>query len=517
MECVTTTSFSISINGSLHGYFKGKRGLRQGDPLSPYLFTLVMEILTLILRRRVRASSEFTFHMYCSKLNLINLCFADDLFLFTHGDMDSARVIMESLEEFKNVYGLVPSLPKSTAYFCNVLNYVKLGILNILPFEEDKLPVKYLGVPLVPSRLVHRDCQELLERVKHRVNDWKNKYLSFVGRAQLIRSVLSDMKKGKAKVAWEVVCLPKKEGGLGIRRLDIFNKALIASHIWSILSGKDLLWVKYSCLSNINGPNLSATSDSIVVRDLLHKEVNFSVFAIWGCIRTRNNKVAWYNVVWFPQQIPRYATHLWLVMKRKLKTQDLMRTWDLIDPNVNLMCPFCNTTPDFHEHLFFACSFSHRVWELVKDFTGVSNIPSDLDAITNCIISMDSCGSLKAVDVKPENLLANGRIEDCQGGLDYFQWLALCFCNSWSCGPPCCKFTLDSARSCVMKDAFLTQGTVSSILIVLSWGGSIRPKGFLSFILLWLVIIVAVVGGGVTIVVVVVESSSVVKLSFVIT
>ncbi|GKA42733.1 hypothetical protein Tco_0735393, partial [Tanacetum coccineum] len=64
--------------------------------------------------------------------------------------------------------------------------------------------------------------------------------------------------------------------------------------------------------------------------------------------------------------------------------------------------------------------------------------------------------------------------------------------------------------------AFLTQGTVSSISIIFSWGGSISPEGFLSSVLLWLVIIVAVVGDGVT-VVVVVESSSVVKLSFVIT
>ncbi|GKC46758.1 hypothetical protein Tco_1064480 [Tanacetum coccineum] len=79
------------------------------------------------------------------------------------------------------------------------------------------------------------------------------------------------------------------------------------------------------------------------------------------------------------------------------------------------------------------------------------------------------------------------------------------------------SITLNSARSCVMQSAFLTQGTVSNIPIVFSWSDSIRPEGFLSSVLLWLVIIVAVVGVGVTVVVVVVESSFVVKLSFVIT
>ncbi|GJZ64359.1 hypothetical protein Tco_0620780, partial [Tanacetum coccineum] len=78
------------------------------------------------------------------------------------------------------------------------------------------------------------------------------------------------------------------------------------------------------------------------------------------------------------------------------------------------------------------------------------------------------------------------------------------------------SITLDSARSYVMQSAFLTQGTVSSIPIVFSWSDSIRLKGFLSSVLLWLVIIVAVVGVSVT-VVVVVESSLVIKLSFVIT
>ncbi|GKC74471.1 putative reverse transcriptase domain, reverse transcriptase zinc-binding domain protein [Tanacetum coccineum] len=163
MECVSSISYSISINGAIHGFFKGKRGLRQGDPLSPYLFTLVMEVFTLMLRRRVR-SSNFTYHRYCSKLDLINLCFADDLFLFAHGDVHSVSIIKEALDEFKDASGLNPSMPKSKAYFCNVLNHIKLDILHVLPFEEDRLPVKYLGVPLVSSRLIFKDCKELLDK-----------------------------------------------------------------------------------------------------------------------------------------------------------------------------------------------------------------------------------------------------------------------------------------------------------------------------------------------------------------
>nr|GEX84452.1 hypothetical protein [Tanacetum cinerariifolium] len=278
-------AFKVDIQKARHGYFKGKRGFRQGDPLSSYLFTLIMEVLTLMLHQKVRDSEMFSYHRYCSKLELINLCFADDLFLFAHGDVNSAKVITDALDKFKLASGLTPSLPKSTSYFCNVLNHVKIAILHILPFEEGRLPVKYLGVPLVSSRLVYRDCRELIEKVCGRVMDWKNKSLSAACRLQLIQSVLGSMhiywasmfiipsrvlldvehimrgflwcqgllKKGKAKVSWDVICRTRIEGGLGIRRLDLFNKPLMVSHLWNLISLKESLWVKWIHVYKLKG------------------------------------------------------------------------------------------------------------------------------------------------------------------------------------------------------------------------------------------------------------------------
>ncbi|KAK1407758.1 hypothetical protein QVD17_39384 [Tagetes erecta] len=173
--------------------------------------------------------------------------------------------------------GLVPSTPKSTIFFCNVPDHVRLDILNIMPIVEGSLPVKYLGVPLIASRFIFKDCKVLVEKMEGRITNWKNKMLSFVGRLQLIGSVLSVLyiywasvfilpkrviadleakmrgflwsqgavSQGKAKVSWKSVCLPKHEGGLGIRRIGDMNTALMSHHIWSILSKRKSLWVDW--------------------------------------------------------------------------------------------------------------------------------------------------------------------------------------------------------------------------------------------------------------------------------
>ncbi|KAJ0453055.1 putative RNA-directed DNA polymerase [Helianthus annuus] len=287
MTCVSTVSYSLCINGNIHGFFYGKRGLRQGDPLSPYLFTLVMEVLSLLLQHAARTHASFKFHSLCAKQRIINVSFADDLFVFAHGDRSSVKVLRDALGCFTKISGLVPSAPKSTIFFCNVPSQVKMQILGLMPFQEGSLPVRYLGVPLISTRLAYRDCKILIERVKRRIDNWMSRSLSFAGRLQLINSVLGSMYtywasvfmlpvrivkeleksmrrflwnggsqgNARSKVAWSNVCLPKDEGGLGIRSINDVNVALLAGHVWSIITNRPSLWVQWIHSYKLKGTN----------------------------------------------------------------------------------------------------------------------------------------------------------------------------------------------------------------------------------------------------------------------
>ncbi|KAL2232550.1 UNVERIFIED_CONTAM: hypothetical protein Sindi_1435000 [Sesamum indicum] len=88
-ECVTTTTFTITLNGGIHGFFTGARGLRQGDPMSPYLFVLVMKILGLMIQQKIEVQGGFLYHWRCEETRLFQLSFADDLLLFCRADETS--------------------------------------------------------------------------------------------------------------------------------------------------------------------------------------------------------------------------------------------------------------------------------------------------------------------------------------------------------------------------------------------------------------------------------------------
>lgn len=84
-QCISTTRFSVAINGELGGYFMGTKGLRQGDPLSPYLFVLTMEVLAQMLNANFRAGL-IGLHPHAASPMVTHLSFADDIMIFFDGD-----------------------------------------------------------------------------------------------------------------------------------------------------------------------------------------------------------------------------------------------------------------------------------------------------------------------------------------------------------------------------------------------------------------------------------------------
>lgn len=81
LECVTNPSFSILLNGKPKGFFKGKKGLRHGDPLSPYLFIMCMNDLSQLLDKATRGGT-FDYHPKSKNLALTHLVFANDMVIF---------------------------------------------------------------------------------------------------------------------------------------------------------------------------------------------------------------------------------------------------------------------------------------------------------------------------------------------------------------------------------------------------------------------------------------------------
>ncbi|GKD19143.1 homeodomain-like protein [Tanacetum coccineum] len=103
---------------------------------------------------------------------------------------------------------------------------------------------------------------------------------------------------------------------------------------------------------------------------------DFSVRNVWEAIRPHRDEVDWFRIVWFSHCVPRHAFHLWLVMRRSLKTQDNLRPWDVgpdVDPNC-VRCTFCDLQPDTHDHLFFECPFSSQVWMYARHLADMDTI-----------------------------------------------------------------------------------------------------------------------------------------------
>ncbi|XP_071705122.1 uncharacterized protein [Rutidosis leptorrhynchoides] len=303
--------------------------------------------------------------------------------------------------------------------------------------------MKYLGVPLLAKRLGIKDCKCLVDKVKNKVNNWKLKKLSYAGRLQLASSVLNAMQtywasvyvlpynivkeidkllkgflwaqadsaKGKAKVAWKDVCVPKDQGGLGLRPLKDWTETLIVKQIRRIISKEESLWSKWVNLIKLKCISFwditAGYNDSwgwkylLDLRDKVKhhfgsvyvngrikwvwitndgKSVPFSTHQVWKDLRVNRAKVSWWHVIWYKGFDPKHAFLLWLAVLDRLNTQERMAKWL---PNKQFSCVFCGKEKDSIKHLFFMCEFSLQVWSELKKKLLFRGLPDKLNDIVH--------------------------------------------------------------------------------------------------------------------------------------
>lgn len=130
MECVTSNLYSLIINGNFQGFFKGKKRLRQGDPLSLFLFVLCLEYFSRSLKIAT-GDPDFNSHPKCGRLKITHLTFADDLMLMARGDVPSVKIVMKCLADFGTKSGLYVNNLKSNMFATGLEDHELEEIMSV--------------------------------------------------------------------------------------------------------------------------------------------------------------------------------------------------------------------------------------------------------------------------------------------------------------------------------------------------------------------------------------------------
>ncbi|RVW86004.1 putative ribonuclease H protein [Vitis vinifera] len=277
-SCISTVKYSVLVNGVPAGFFSSTKGLRQGDPLSHYLFVMGMEVLSELITRAVEGGFIHGCRIWRGReqaVNITHLLFADDTIVFCEAKKESLLHLSWILFWFKATSGLKINLDKRMVIPVGEVDGV-LEMAAKIGCRVGQLPTVYLGLPLGASNRASSVWDGVEEKMRRKLALWKRQYLSKGGRITLIKSTLAsiplyqmsvfrmpnsvarrieklqrDFLWGGANggnkahlVKWEVVCADKEKVGLGLRKLACLNKALLGKWIWRFARAKEELWKK---------------------------------------------------------------------------------------------------------------------------------------------------------------------------------------------------------------------------------------------------------------------------------
>ncbi|MCH88321.1 RNA-directed DNA polymerase (Reverse transcriptase) [Trifolium medium] len=243
----------IQIHEKVGPIYPG-RGLRQGDPLSPYLFILVTGGLTTLIKNSVARGDIHDVKICRGAPMVSHLLFADGCFLFYRSNLDETHHLMRILKTCEEASGQEINLSKSEVFFSRNLSLAAHGG-----------SLKNYG---------SKTCA--WNRVWKRINSWRGRAISRAGKEVMIKSVLQAIScyimsiyllpdatineiermvnsfwwggrasnQGIKWLAWDRMTIPKALGGMDFRDLHAFNLAMIAKQAWNIMTKPHSLMAK---------------------------------------------------------------------------------------------------------------------------------------------------------------------------------------------------------------------------------------------------------------------------------
>ncbi|CAK8544456.1 unnamed protein product [Lathyrus sativus] len=422
MTAVTTISYRFNINGNYTDKVEAKRGIRQGDPLSPLLFVIIMEYFSRMLVR-MQKNLDFNHHFRCEKLQLTHLTFADDLLLFSRGDKGSMEILQRTIISFLDSTGMKINPTKSKVYFGSVSDPVKHSILNFTAYNEGTLPFRYLGVPVSSKKLFVVHYMPLVDKLLSRITHWSSRLLSYAGRLQLIKTVLyaitsywmqcicfpktviskinaicrSFLWTGgstisrKSPIAWDKVCKPAVKGGLNVLDLVAWNSMFMMKLLWNICMKTDDLWVRWIhayYLKNEDVMNrMVKNSDSNIFKTILLQRENignmqdawnemvqagrFIGRRVYVNLLPATPNVVWVKLILHNRARPRAIYTLWMISHGKLATKARLNRFGMVNNN---KCVFCSAVETI-DHLFFECTILRQAWVETLLWIGILALP----------------------------------------------------------------------------------------------------------------------------------------------
>ncbi|KAL4032276.1 hypothetical protein IC575_005346 [Cucumis melo] len=271
--CISNVTYSVIVNGRPQGRIKANRGLRQGDPLSPFLFVIAMDYLSRLLSH-LESSGAIKGVSLNSNCNISHILFADDILLFIEDNDYFLNNLRMALSLFERASSLKINLLKSALVPMNVSVNRAKECASIWGIPCHSLPLSYLGVPLGGNPKSNLFWRNVEDKIQKKLNNWKYAQISKGGRLTLIKSTLSSLpiyqlsvfqapsmtckniekswrkflwkgnngSVGSHLINWTKVSKSKEEGGLGTSRLHVTNKALLTKWLWRYLSEPNALW-----------------------------------------------------------------------------------------------------------------------------------------------------------------------------------------------------------------------------------------------------------------------------------